>query len=239
MMTRYAKTRDGETMPFDLIERSIRKDQPFLAATTRRIPMISYFEKAMYEMPEAERTRETILHLARETEQRLMFLNASSMPILATTHPLDSPAYCHGYLLAEMAVHQTREYFHSKYGYIVDNPQVGPELAEAYWSQGNAKAFFDMVQDLTGTPFSADALVREVTRSIDDSLARANLEVEQLAAKRGRWHRVSEFTAQPDLDAHVRVMHGNEIICEFENGTFEAANERFKEWVREHYPRGN
>jgi|LauGreDrversion2_3_1035106.scaffolds.fasta_scaffold1238396_1 hypothetical protein len=35
-----------------------------------------------------------------------------------------------------MAVHQTREYFLEKEGYIVDNPMVGATLAKAYWEPG-------------------------------------------------------------------------------------------------------
>ncbi|MDP4199536.1 MAG: M3 family metallopeptidase [Bacteroidota bacterium] len=229
-LTRYAKSLSGETMPLDLIERGIRMEQPFEAVVIRRIPMVSYFEKAMYEMPEAELTRENILKLARDTEQRLMLINAGTMPMLSITHPLDTPAYTHGYLLAEMAVHQTREYFLSKYGYIVDNPKVGPELAKAYWEPGNAKAFFDMVNDLTGGPFSAEALIREVTRSVEDTIAKAKQDVEWLPT-------IPEFTGEPNLDAHVRVMHGTETICEFENGTFDGANDKFKMWIRKNYPR--
>ena len=42
----------------------------------------------------------------------------------------ESSAYYHGYVLAEMSVHQTRDYFQSKYDSIADNPEVGKELTE-------------------------------------------------------------------------------------------------------------
>lgn len=45
----------------------------------------------------------------------------------------ESSAYYHGYVLAELSVHQTRAYFLRKYGFITDNPEVGRELAEVYW----------------------------------------------------------------------------------------------------------
>ena len=54
----------------------------------------------------------------------------------------------------------------------MDNPHVGPELAQAYWSYGNSKSFFEMVADLTGSPYAPDALVREVTKSIEDCIHR-------------------------------------------------------------------
>lgn len=53
-------------------------------------------------------------------------------PLLAVPHILadESSAYYHGYVLAEMSVHQTREYFKSKYGSIADNPEVGKQLTD-------------------------------------------------------------------------------------------------------------
>jgi hypothetical protein len=33
-------------------------------------------------------------------------------------------------------VHQTRAYFRRKFGQLVDNQQVGKELAESYWLPG-------------------------------------------------------------------------------------------------------
>src|SRR5205807_1302641 len=56
-LTRYAK------MPFDLIERSIRQEQPFMATIERRILMNCYFERALYELPDAELTQENVLDL--------------------------------------------------------------------------------------------------------------------------------------------------------------------------------
>ena len=42
----------------------------------------------------------------------------------------ESSAYYHGYVLAEMSVHQTRAYFKSQFGAIADNPEVGKQLTE-------------------------------------------------------------------------------------------------------------
>jgi hypothetical protein len=58
------------------------------------------------------------------------------------TLPLPLPAD-HGYVLAEMSVHQTRAFFKSKYGNLVDNPSIGKDLAEVYWKPGNSEMFLD------------------------------------------------------------------------------------------------
>lgn len=50
----------------------------------------------------------------------------SPRPLLSVPHILadESSCYYHGYVLAEMSVHQTRDYFTEKLGAIVDNEQV-------------------------------------------------------------------------------------------------------------------
>ena len=39
-----------------------------------------------------------------------------------------------------------------------------------------------------------------------------------------------------DLDAHVRVVHGGEVVAD-SAGSLEAMWARFGEWVQRHYPR--
>lgn len=53
---------------------------------------------------------------------------------------MERQQYCAGHTMpplcpspAEMGVHQTRAYFLTKFGRIVDEPRVGQELADAYW----------------------------------------------------------------------------------------------------------
>lgn len=56
----------------------------------------------------------------------------AARPLLAVPHILadESSCYYHGYVLAEMSVHQTRAHFKAKYGKMVDNPQVGGWVVE-------------------------------------------------------------------------------------------------------------
>ena len=231
--TRYPVSRSGQRMPFSLIEKIIRASQPFEASMVRNMLTVCYVEKALYEMSEAELTKDNVLKMVRETEHRFEFMD-STRPVLSVPHLLagESSAYYHGYVLAKMAVHQTREYFQEKYGYIMDNPHVGPELASGYWASGNSEMFFDLVKKLTGKPFSADAIVRSANCSSDDAVTEAKEQIERLAT-------IPEYTGALDLDAKVRVVHGHEVITEFDNGGFEKADGEFKSWVRAHYPKVN
>jgi Zn-dependent oligopeptidase len=229
--TRYAKSKTGETIPFDLITRAIRQNNRFEAIVIRSMLTVCYVEKALYEMSDSELTEANVLGMIRATEQRLQFLNAAPRPILSVPHLLagESSAYYHGYVMAEMAVHQTREYFLEKYGYLMDNPNIGPELAKGYWAPGNSVGFMDLVEKLTGKPFSPDALVANANRSADEAVAAAKKKIEQLA-------NIPEYSGALDLDADVRVVHGNEEITRFSNSGFDRANMEFVRWVEDRYP---
>ncbi|MFI5265049.1 MAG: M3 family metallopeptidase, partial [Candidatus Kapaibacterium sp.] len=134
-LRKYAVNEKGEAMPFELIAKAITQEQPFLAMQIRAMLGVCYAEKAIYEMTESELTPENIQKVFLEIEKRMYALPASPRPILAVPHLLagESSAYYHGYVLAEMAVQQTRKFFLEKYGYIADNPNIGPELENGYW----------------------------------------------------------------------------------------------------------
>jgi hypothetical protein len=102
------------------------------------LTQVPFFEKALYELPEEQVTAERIIALADEVEIRVQG-GLTGRPLLSVPHVLsdESSAYYHGYVLAEMSVHQTREHFLKKYGRIVDEERVGRDLAEVYWKPGN------------------------------------------------------------------------------------------------------
>merc|ERR1719337_717416 len=95
---------------------------------------VPYFEKALYELDEAEVTAERIEKLAAEVELRIQG-GPSARPLLSVPHILSDEASCyyHGYVLALMSVHQTREWFLRVHGSIVDNPLVGEVITSKYW----------------------------------------------------------------------------------------------------------
>jgi hypothetical protein len=164
----------------------------------------------------------------RRIERELQGLTAGIRPVLAVPHLLagESSAYYHAYVLAEMAVYQTRAFFLARDGHLVDNARVGPDLAQAYWAPGNEVSFNDTLRALTGSALKADALVEECLRSADDACALARRQVEGLS-------RVPQRDAPVELDATIRVIHGREEVANTGEGGFAAAAARFGAWVDE------
>ncbi len=108
-MMRYAASADGQPIPASLILDRIASSQPMRAFDARSIAVVPYFESALYQMADDDLTPERVLALARETEVRVLGVE-SPRPLLAIPHLLnqESAASYQGYLLAYMAVAQTR-----------------------------------------------------------------------------------------------------------------------------------
>ena len=71
-LARYARSLDGaKAMPWDVIERKLRSTQPYDVFAVRSMLSVPYFERALYELPEAEVTPRRILELADEIEARI------------------------------------------------------------------------------------------------------------------------------------------------------------------------
>jgi Zn-dependent oligopeptidase len=214
-LTRYARNSTGESIPFELIERQITQMQPYEVIGVRSMLMVCYFEKRVYELADADITAENITRIADETERAMLFMPEAPRPLFSVSHIVagESSAYYHGYVLAEMAVQQTRKYFLETDGYICDNPNVGPTLEEGYWKVGNSVPFIDLVATVTGKPFSADALVDHVNTTTTDAIKEASRKIE-------RAKQTPLYSGSLDLDADISVVNGNEKITEFANGTF-------------------
>lgn len=137
-LKQYALNDKGESVPDSLIKAMIDSKQPFKAYQERCILVVPYFERALYQLNDNELTPENITQLARRTELEILGLESSPRPLMAIPHLLSDEAACayQGYLLAHMAVYQTRAYFTNKFGYLTDNPEIGPLLAEHYWHAG-------------------------------------------------------------------------------------------------------
>ncbi len=222
---RYLTDARGERIPTALLESSVRESQPLKAWDQRAMLTIPMAERAMYETPDNELTPERVLRDFRRIERDLQGLTAGVRPVLAVPHLLsgEASAYYHGYVLAEMAVHQTREHFLRRDGHLVDNPKIGPELAEKYWAPGNAVSFDDTVRALTGTGLRADALVDACNLTTDEALTRARA---SLAREPG----IARATGGVQLDVNVRVMHGRETIATTDDGGFDGACKAFEAW---------
>ena len=230
-LIRYARDAAGASMPLDLIRANIAKKHPYKAFALRAMLTVCFAEKAIYEMPEASLTPDNVIKALREIESSLQFLNEGTRPVLSVPHLLsgESSAYYHGYVLAEMAVHQTRRFFETRDGFLVDNPAIGRDLAEHYWKPGNAKTFPEMIQGLTGKPFGAEATVEAVGKPLDEALA----EVVRASARA----REAAPAAEPNLDAVIRIVHGDEVIASNANGEpFAAIEAGFAGWLARRPP---
>lgn len=107
--------REGNPIPWDLVEEKFRASHPYAVFQLRGMITIPFFEKALYELQEDDVTPESILDLADKVDNEIMG-GAPGRPIMSVPHILadESSAYYHGYVLAEMSVHQTRAHFLKK-----------------------------------------------------------------------------------------------------------------------------
>ena len=210
---KYGLNNKGEPIPFEIIEEDVRATHPFAVFQLRAMLSVSYFEKALYELPEEDVTMENILKLADEIEQDIQG-GFSARPLLSVPHLVSDEASCyyHGYTLAEMSVHQTRAFFKTKYGYIVDNPEVGPTITKAYWEFGNSRPFLELVHDFTGKPLSADDWVGALKESVDDKVAREKKEYDDALATTG-----ASSNDNIDLNMKVKFVDGDVVIADSSN----------------------
>ncbi|WFO51002.1 M3 family metallopeptidase [Aeromonas veronii] len=227
-LKRYARNAAGEAVPDALIKEMIEARQPFRALNERQIALVAYFERDLYAMDEAERTPEAVLALARQWERKIVGVE-SPRPLLAIPHLLNQESACayHGYLLALMAVEQTRAFFLKRDGYLTDNPRIGPDLAAHYWGPGNGMSHDETLRSLTGEGFSAVPLADACNLSAAEAWQQA--QACMVAARQ----RPAAGEGSP-LDAHIRVVHGAELIADnSESETRMLAD--FEAWIAQRY----
>uniref|UniRef100_A0A7S2MC90 Peptidase M3A/M3B catalytic domain-containing protein n=1 Tax=Helicotheca tamesis TaxID=374047 RepID=A0A7S2MC90_9STRA len=233
---KYALDLDGTPIPFEIIEEEIRATQPFAVFALRGMLAVSYFEKALYELPEEEVTTERIQTLADEIENKIQG-GLSPRPVLSVPHIVSDEASCYyqGYTLAEMSVHQTRAYFKKKYGYIVDNPNVGPTLTKAYWECGNSRLFLDLVRDLTGKDLSGEDWTDALKESMEERITREKEEYDEAIRQNATTAQQDEQKEREDIDLKmaVKFVDGDLLIADStkSKGGLLGACKEFEEFV--------
>jgi hypothetical protein len=205
-LVRYGKTVEGQPIPPALILARIASSQPMRAFDARSIAVVPYFESALYRMSDDDLTPDRVLRLARETEVRVLAIE-SPRPLLAIPHLLnqESAASYQGYLLALMAVAQTRAHFLDEFGYLTDNAAIGPALAAHFWQPGNSVDQGSLLRSLTGEGFSARHLAETCNESADEASRRAAASMHAAATRRYP-DRVPD-----SVDADIRIVHGDEV----------------------------
>lgn len=231
---RYAMSREGEVIPWELIKRGIEATHPYSVFMVRSMLAVPFFEKALYEMPEEQVTPDAVMALA-DTIEKDVEGGLAGRPLMSVPHILadESSAYYHAYVLAEMSVHQTRAHFKRKYGELVDNDKVGKDLEEAYWRPGNGAAFLELVHQLTGEALSADAWVYKLQESVGSMVQQEEQDYQQAVQKGPKLK-----PGQPaDLGMHVMLVHGDDVIADSQKaGSIQAATSQYKQWLHKTWP---
>lgn len=224
----YAFNAQGDVVPDDVIKAMVYSRQPFKAYKERSILLVPYFERALYDLSDDELTPERITALMRATEQRIIGLECSPRPLLAIPHLLSDEAACayHGYLLAHMAVYQTRAYFLDKFGYLTDNPHIGPLLAKHYWHDGNQVSHNETIVRLTGEGFNAKYLADMCNQSAEQAWQSQLKKIEGLSAR--------QQAPVASLNATIRVVDGAKELASNQESD-EQMCEQFEAFIAEHY----
>lgn len=228
-LKRYALNGNGEPPPDGLIRAAIAARQPMRAFNERHILLVPYFEWTLYQWDDGQLTPEAITRLARETEQRILGIAGSPRPTMAIPHLLSQESACsyQGYLLALMAVEQTRQYFLKRDGYLTDNPAIGPDLAAHYWLPGNSVTHDDTLRSLTGEGFNPDYLAAACNQTVAQAWRQAQ---ETIARGLARPQPAADFP----LDAAITVIDGERVLASNEHGDEQMYRE-FAEAIRRRY----
>ncbi|QRN35738.1 M3 family metallopeptidase [Pectobacterium brasiliense] len=230
-LKRYAKNAQGETIPDELIRADISTQQPMRAFSERHILLVPYFEWQLYSWDDEARTPEAMTKLARDTEQRILGISGSPRPTLAIPHLLSMESACsyQGYLLALMAVEQTRSYFLQRDGYLTDNPAIGPDLAQHYWHPGNSVSHDDTLRSLTGEGFNSAYLAQACNLTVDEAWQQAEGMMAKAAAR-------PQPAVDFDLSARIRVVDGSRVLADNEQSD-EKMCQDFAAFIEREYPR--
>ncbi|WP_413722358.1 M3 family metallopeptidase [Sodalis sp. RH24] len=228
-LKRYALNGNGEPPPDALIQAAIAARQPMRAFNERHILLVPYFEWALYQWDDDQLTPDAITRLARETEQRILGIDGSPRPTMAIPHLLSQESACsyQGYLLALMAVEQTRQFFLKRDGYLTDNPAIGPDLAAHYWHPGNSVAHDDTLRSLTGEGFNPLYLAAACNQTADQAWRQAQ---ETIARGMARPQPAADFA----LDAVITVIDGERVLASNAQGDEQMCRE-FAAAIRQAY----
>ena len=221
--SRYAKDALGNAYPMDLFKRKVAKLNPIAPLGLSGIMFVSNFEKDIYESNKL--TAEIVIVLAKKHFKKYFDRSEDSLYVLTVPHiySWESSASYHGYGLATLALEQWREYFYKKYGYIVDNPNVGKEMTKV-WQLAAGKTFKEFVIMATGKKLSSNAYLKDATASVSTIIKDAE-------SKIARLKKIKLQTKPIDLNASIQMVHGKKVIAD-NHKSFENMADIYKKWVR-------
>lgn len=220
--SRYAKNSKGEIYPFDLFKRIFEKNYKLNPLSLMGIMSVSAFEKIIYEKKDFTET--FVINTAKKVHKKFFNMRESWTMILSIPHiySWESSAYYHGYGLAELALAQWREYFYDKYGYIIDNPNVGKEMKKV-WELASTKNFKEFVILATGKKLSAEPFIKARTKSLKEILDSATKKID-------RRKKVPHFKGRVTLNAEIKMVDGKKLIATNKK-SFEDMAESYSKWL--------
>ena len=219
---RYATNEAGEGYPFELLERKERALNLLNPTGILGIIFVCQFEREVYELKQP--TQKKIIELALKNHRRFFDQDGTALWALQIPHiyAWDSSCMYHGYGLAQVALAQWREYFYKKYNYIVDNKNVGREMAQT-WKWGSLYRFPVAVKKATGKNLSPTALIKEINLSPEQIIQRAQKRIGMLPKTKPRSKPI-------DLKASIHLVHGTKKIADNKQ-SFEKMAEKYALWV--------
>ncbi len=219
---RYVKDINGNPYPFELFERKVKALEPLRPRHMMGIMSVMYFEKELYEAKKLD--KEKLYNIAKKTYTTFTDFKTTSLTLLEIPHIYAWESSCsyHGYALAELALSQWREYFYKKYGYIVDNKMVGKEM-EAVWKLGASRTFPEFVKIATGKKLSANAYIKNITKTNEKIIAQAKEKIKKLSS-------IKSIKKPIVLNAYIEMVHGKKIISTNKK-SFEDVAEKYAKFL--------
>jgi Zn-dependent oligopeptidase len=219
--TRYAKNKEGESYPFELFERKMRQAYFLRPLQTMHICQIVFFEKEIYECKQL--TKDFVITTAKNIYKKFRDFSEDSVNILNTSHlyAWNTSAYYHGYGLADLGVEQWRAYFFKKYGYIVDNPNIGKEMMNV-WKLGSLHNTNGFMKLATGESLKPDAFLKNITMPLDEILTNAKARIQ-------RMEKVPVYKKPVKLNAKITMWHGKKKIADNKK-SFEDMDRKYRSW---------
>ena len=231
-LKRYARNAQGEAIPDALIRDRVASSQPMRAFDERSIAVVPYFEAALYQLPDAALTPEAVLALARDDRAARA---RHREPAADAGHPAPAQPGIGGVLSGLSA---------GPHGGVPD-ARVLPAPRRLPDRQRRASA--RRWPSTTGRPATASTTRPRCAASPARASRRATWPTSatsrsrrpgpRRARRRWRPRRARQYPgeAAASLDAHIRVVHGAEVLADSSDGE-DAMCDRFEAWVREHYP---
>ena len=125
-----------------------------------------------------------------------------------------------------MAVYQTRAYFTKKFGYLTDNPKIGPLLAEHYLRSGNSISHDATLRSLTGEGFSAEYLAQSCNQTSEQAWQQ---EQQKISAALLR-----PQSEPASLNASLSIVDGEQLIANNQSSDNELC-EQFERYIVQRY----